>query len=267
MRKVMLDEMTWREAYERLRETDIAFLPTGTIEGHGPIPLGCDSYIATAVAMLMAEESGGIALPPLMYNFTGATTSFPGSVSVSFESQVAILKDIVRSLWRQGFRRIFILSVHGPNIIPIGMVVRSLFEYDRIPVVYLNPFQTAVKVVRDMGLKEVDAAWIEATLAFGAMKILGKEHAIPDLKRLRDRYAEEEGKALPEVIRRVQRYGMVGYHYTHELQHQPPRSGVDPDLGVEILKRVAKALSPVVENLKDYLNYLREPFKFVEPEP
>jgi len=94
----MLDEMTWREVAERLKKCDVAFIPTGTIEGHGPIPLGCDSYIVTAVAKIMAEKIGGIVLPPLTYNYTGATTSFLGTVTVSLESQVAILKDIVRSL-------------------------------------------------------------------------------------------------------------------------------------------------------------------------
>ena len=265
MKKVMLDEMTWREAAERLKETDIAFLPTGTIEGHGPIPLGCDFYVATAVAKLMAEKSGGIALPPLPYNFTGATSSFPGTVTVTFDSQIAILKDIVRSLWRQGFRRIFIISIHGPNNMTVGIVVRSLFEEERIPVVYLNPFNTAQRIVKEMGLN-VDSVWVEATLAFGALKVLGKEHAIPDLKSLKDRYAEKEGKALPEVIRRIYRYGMVGYHFTHELQHQPPRSGIDPEFGVKLLNKVAEALLPVIEHLKEYVDYVKEPFKFVEPE-
>ena len=172
----MLDEMTWREVAERLKKCDVAFIPTGTIEGHGPIPLGCDSYIVTAVAKIMAEKIGGIVLPPLTYNYTGATTSFLGTVTVSLESQVAILKDIVRSLWRQGFKRIFIISIRGPNFIPIGTVVRSLFEEERIPVVYLNPFQKALKIVREMGL-DVDTAWLEATLAFGSMKIIGKKHA------------------------------------------------------------------------------------------
>jgi creatinine amidohydrolase/Fe(II)-dependent formamide hydrolase-like protein len=265
MNKVMLDEMNWREASERLKKCDAAFLPTGTIEGHGPIPLGCDSYIATAVAKLMAEKSGGIALPPLMYNFTGATTSFTGSVTVTFESQVAILKDIVRSLWRQGFRRIFIISVHGPNMIPIGMVVRSLFEWERIPVVYLNPWEIASKILLKMELHK-DEAWMEATLAFGAMKIIGKEYAIPDVKSLKDRYAEAEGKGLPAELQDVQRYGMVGYHFTHELQHQPPRSGVDPNFGVELLNRVADFLLPVVENLGQYQRYVERQFKFLEPE-
>jgi len=265
MRKVMLDEMTWREVAERLKECDVAFIPTGTLEGHGPIPLGCDSYIATAVAKIMAEKSGGIVLPPLMYNFTGATSRFLGTVPVSFDSQISMLKDMVRSLWRQGFRRIIIVSIHGPNFIPIGKVVRELFEEERIPVVYLNPFQRAFKIVREMGL-DVDEAWLEATLAFGSMKIIGKEHAIPDLKNLKDRYAEKEGKDLPEFLKEIQRYGMVGYHFSHELQHQPPRSGLDPEIGVDLLERIAMDLLPVIDHLKRYVDYVSEPFSFLEPD-
>jgi hypothetical protein len=196
-----------------------------------------------------------------MYNFAGGTASFLGTVTVTFESQVAILKDIVRSLWRQGFKRIFIISVHGPNDIPIGTVVRGLFEWERIPVVYLHPRQ----LLHEMGV-EKDEAWMEAALAFGAMKILGKEYALPNIGALKDRYAEAEGRDLPEVVRDVQRYGMVGAHYTDELQHQPPRSGVDPDLGVELLNKTAAELIPVVENLRLYRQYVEQPFKFVKPE-
>jgi len=165
----------------------------------------------------------------------------------------------------KGLIRIFIISVHAPNLIPIGAAVRDLFEWGRIPVVYLNPFQTAEAILREMGIKK-DGAWLEATLAFGAMKILGREHAIPDVRMLRDRYAEAEGKGLPKELREVQRYGMVGYHYTHELQHQPPRSCVDPDFDVELLNRTAERLLPVVEKLRIYQKYVEQPFKFVEPE-
>ena len=265
MRKVMLDEMTWREAAERLKKCDAVFVPVGTIEGHGPIPLGCDSYIAAAVAKLMAEKIGGVALPPLMYSFTGATTSFPGTVIVTIESQVAILKDTVRSLWRQGFKRILIISVHGPNFIPLGEVVRSLFEWERIPVMFVNPWRVAEEVLREM-MMEKDGAWLEATLAFGAMKILGKEHAIPDVKKLADRFADAERKDLPKDLRELQRYGMIGYHYTHELQHQPPRSGVNPDLGVKMLDAIAEKLLPVMEKLESYRKLVEKPFEFVEPD-
>ena len=113
---------------------------------------------------------------------------------------------------------------------------------------------------------DVDEAWLEATLAFGSMKIIGKEHAIPDLKNLKDRYAEKEGKDLPEFLKEIQRYGMVGYHFSHELQHQPPRSGLDPEIGVDLLERIAMDLLPVIDHLKRYVDYVSEPFSFLEPD-
>ena len=56
-----LDQMTLAEAQERIAQTDIAFFPQGPTEGHGlHMPLGCDCYVATAAAMLLAERTGGI---------------------------------------------------------------------------------------------------------------------------------------------------------------------------------------------------------------
>lgn len=57
MSKVFLDEMNWHEASEAIERGAPIFLPIGPIEGHGThVPLGCDYYVATAVAKLMAER-------------------------------------------------------------------------------------------------------------------------------------------------------------------------------------------------------------------
>ncbi|HIE50167.1 MAG TPA: creatininase family protein [Armatimonadetes bacterium] len=265
MRKVFLDELTWREAAEALEREAPVFLPTGPIEGHGPhVPLGCDYYVATAVAKLLAEKCEGIVLPPLTYNFTGATSTFRGAVSIPIDVQVAMLKAIVRALWRQGFRRIFILSIHGPNGIPIGTAVRTLFEEENIPVLYLNPWTQ----VNDAALREripnFDGAYKEAMLAYAAAKVLGKGHVIPDLTALTD-VEPPAGKELAEPLRKIQPYGMVGYHYTHELQHVPPRAGIDVDLGLQVLNEVAEKLRPVVDALGEYVRWLEtNPRQFIE---
>jgi len=262
MRKVFLDEMTWREAKELLEKDAPVFLPTGPVEGHGPhVPLGCDYYIVTAIAKLMAEKCGGIVLPPLTYNFSGATSTFIGAVSIPINVQVEMLKAIVRALWRQGFRRIFILSVHGPNGIPIGNAVRTLFEEENIPAVFLNPWRYVDDEELRKRIPNYDSNYKEAMLAYAAAKILGKEHAIPDLSKLKD---EEEGR-LAEPLRKVQRYGMVGYHYTDELQHIPPRANIDVELGLKALEDVAEKLLPVVDALGEYVEWLeKNPRRYIE---
>ncbi|HEX29215.1 TPA: creatininase family protein [Candidatus Poribacteria bacterium] len=264
--KVFLDEMTWCEAREAIERGAPAFLPTGPVEGHGPhVPLGCDYYIATAFSVVIAQKCGGVVLPPLTYNFTGATSTFKGAVSIPIDVQVQMLKAIIRSLWRQGLKYIFVVSVHGPNGIPIGNAVRSLFEDENIPAVYLNPWG----YVNDEKLREkipnYDDSYKEAMLAYAAAKILGKERAIPDLSELKDEEVPE-GCELPESFRKIGRYGgMVGYHYTHELQHIPPRAGIDPELGLKVYEETAERMLPVVDALREYVRWLEEhPRRYIE---
>lgn len=107
-----------------------------------------------------------------------------------------------------------------------------------------------------------DSAYIEAMLAYGAMRVLGKEDRIPDVTSLEDRVHPPRE---PEALAKLQGFGMVGYHYTDEMEHIPPRSGIDVELGVEILDEVAEKLLPAVEHLKGYLEYLdQNPWRYSE---
>jgi hypothetical protein len=246
MQKVFLDELTWREANEAIERGAPIFLPVGPIEGHGPnIPLGCDFYIATAVAKLMAEKSGGIVLPPLAYTYSGGTSTFKGAVSIPIDVTAQMLKAIIRSLWNQGFRRIIVLSGHNPDEITIGTAIFTAFEEDNIPAVYLNPYRYVDDEPLKQRIPNYDRRHKEPMLAFAAAKILGKEHATPELKTLK--------------------YGMVGYHYTHELQHVPQRANIDVELGMRTLNDVAERLLPVVEALGEYVKWLEEnPRAYIE---
>jgi len=265
MGKVFLDEMTWREAREAIERGSPVFLPTGPIEGHGPhVPLGCDYHIATAFSVVMATMCGGVVLPPLTYNFSGATSTFKGALSIPIDVQVQMLKEIIRTLWRQGFKCIFVVSVHGPNGIPIGNAVRTLFEEENIPAVYLNPWGFVDDERLKREISNYDGSYKEAMLAYAAAKILGKEEAIPDLSELRDEEVPE-GRGLCEPLREIQRYGTVGYHYTHELQHIPPRAGIDVELGMRVYEETAERMLPVVDALREYVRWLEEhPRKYIE---
>ena len=264
MTKVFLDEMTWREAEEAIERDAPAFVPTGPVEGHGPhVPLGCDYYVATAFSVVMAQKCGGVVLPPLTYNYTGATRAFKGTVSVPIDIQAEMLKAIVRSLWRQGFRCILVPSIHGPNGIPIGNALLTLFEDESIPALYMNPYDNVDDEKLRQRIPNFDSRYKEAMLAYAAARILGKDHVIPDLDDLEDEQVPE-GCELPEPWRKAHQFGMVGYDYTHELQHIPPRAGIDVDLGMQVLEETAEKMLPVVDALREYVEWLeRHPRGFV----
>jgi len=266
MKSVRLDEMTWREAEAYLKRSDIAILPSGPLEGHGPhVPLGCDAYIAEAFSLLLARKVGGAVLPALMYNYSGATATFRGTVSIPMDAQIAITRAVVRALWHGGFRRIAVVSVHGPNGIPVGNVVRTVFEEDGIPAIYLNPWPRIDDRKLKARVPDAEGCYKEATLAYGAMKILGKGHAVPDVGKIEDRLQESKSHGLPACLEKTMGYGVVGYHYTDELQHITPRAGIDPDLGVQLLEEAAETFVPVFGHLSEYLSHLQaNPRRFVQ---
>ncbi len=174
-----------------------------------------------------------------------------------------MIKAIIRALWQQGFRCIFIVSIHGPNGIPIGNAVRTVFEEDNIPAVYLSPWKYLDGDELRQKIPNYDGAYKEAMLAYAGAKILGKEHAIPDLSALKDAEVPE-GSEQPAPLRKVQKCGSVGYHYTHELQHIPPRAGIDVELGVRILEDAAEKMLPAVDALREYVKWLEEnPRRFI----
>ena len=250
--KVFIDEMTWRELKERMHKTDIAYLPLGTIECHGPhLPMGSDYYVSTAVSILAAKRTGGIVMPPLTYNFTGATNAFKGTIGIPMELEMKIIKAVLKSLWEQGFRRLFVISTHGPNDVPIRMAIRELYEYEKIIAVYFNPHKAATNLIPKEKMK--DGAWLESTLVFASLKVLGKEHLIPKLDELKS--VKSPPIELPGLYDIWRLGGRVGYRYTHFLQHVPPREGIDLEYGVELLERVADILAKIADPLKLYVDH------------
>jgi creatinine amidohydrolase len=131
-RSVWLNELTWEEVDEYLHGNDIALLPIGSTEQHGPAgPLGVDSYAAIALAEDAAAQTGIVTTPPLWFGDSPHHLAFPGTISLRSETLVAVVKDIVHSLARNGFRKFVIVNGHkGTNLAPLTLACRALQEYE-----------------------------------------------------------------------------------------------------------------------------------------
>jgi len=114
-----LGEMTWPEAGTRLREVDVALLPVGSIEQHGPhLPLDTDAYDADYLAQRVAEacsEPRPLVLPLVPYGVSYHHDDFPGTVGITPETLSQIVYDIGMSLARQGITKLVIVNGHGGN--------------------------------------------------------------------------------------------------------------------------------------------------------
>lgn len=110
--------LTWKEAGERLRKGVVAVLPVGSTEAHGPhLPLATDVIISEemslrATAKLIARGIDAVVLPALAYSVTDFSSDFQGTISIRKETAAALIRDICVSLYNQGARLVVIANSH-----------------------------------------------------------------------------------------------------------------------------------------------------------
>ena len=97
---------------------DLAILPIGAIEQHGPhCPCGSDSFNAMGIAEAVAEKSGAMILACPMYGSHPAHHwGMPGTIPLTFETHVGLLTDIIRGAANAGYNKFLIISAHGQTM-------------------------------------------------------------------------------------------------------------------------------------------------------
>lgn len=132
LRSVWLQELTWEDVADYLKTNDIAICPIGSTEQHGPAgPLGVDSYAAIAVAEDAARQAGVLVTPPLWFGDSPHHLEFPGTISLRTETLVAVAKDIIHSLARNGFKKIILVNGHkGANNPALITACRTIHQYE-----------------------------------------------------------------------------------------------------------------------------------------
>ena len=126
---------TWQECRDFLRCHPFAILPLGATEQHGlHLPQNTDSLIAEALALQVGRKSVGMILPTIPIGYSWVWRDYPGSLTFSFDTFRAVIKDIVVSLDRNGCRALLILTTHGANPQPIKYASRELVDHTSIRV-------------------------------------------------------------------------------------------------------------------------------------
>lgn len=128
-RKYRLDEMTWPEAEEAFKRTNIAMITAGAVHPHGKAcPLGLDNIIPTYIANRIGERSDVIVLPTFPFGYAPYHDGFPGCLSVSKEDVKSILLDVIRWLHKWGIKKILWNNGHGGNKSVIEEVAYQIKE-------------------------------------------------------------------------------------------------------------------------------------------
>jgi creatinine amidohydrolase len=121
--------MSWTEAKKYFAKNDIAIVPVGSNEQHGPQnPLGTDHLIAKALAEETAKRVGVVCLQVVPYGVSSHHKQFWGTISVSPKVFKQYVKEVCLSLNYYGVRKIVIVNGHGGNLSALEELARELRE-------------------------------------------------------------------------------------------------------------------------------------------
>lgn len=127
--KILLHEMSWTEAKKYFAKNDIAIIPVGSNEQHGPQnPLGTDHLIAKAIAEETARRTGVLCLQVVPFGVSSHHRQFWGTIHISPRIFKNYVKKVCLSLGYYGVKRIVIVNGHGGNRSALLDMARELRE-------------------------------------------------------------------------------------------------------------------------------------------
>lgn len=238
--KLLARELTGWELMERVEAGhDIALLPVGSLEMHGPqLPLGTDTFIAEAVSQMAAEQMKGTVFDSVSYTWPGMTKYSRPTVSMTMDMETSYVRMVCDQLLRIGFRRLYVIQFHGPGI-ALMRLAREFFEETGVPLAFYGLMR-----MPDDGQDECvkkDVAW-EASLAAAANDYLGCQATInPDALPDDVTPPKIPGSGARAALSKTGAF--IGSLGTSDLHHGPFRGQVDRELGLDILRRMACSIA------------------------
>lgn len=123
--------LSWKQVDALPRTSTLLILPTAAIEQHGHhLPLATDTLINNLLLGKALEripaELPIYALPAICYGKSNEHIGFPGTLSVSAQTFLSVVRDLGASIAAAGFNRLVLYNTHGGNTSLVDVLARDL---------------------------------------------------------------------------------------------------------------------------------------------
>jgi creatinine amidohydrolase len=158
-----MEEMSYPDVKEVLKSTDVALIPIGSHEKHGPhIPLATDSWVTIEVVRRAAKKAQVPFTPLMPFGYSphhmGVVNDGVGSITLSGETLRRVVYEIGRSLIFHGFNKLIYISHHASNTKVIDEPLRRLrYETKCFCCWFMTPTERKIEVVKDIFEEKI--AW------------------------------------------------------------------------------------------------------------
>lgn len=126
-----LPYLTWKQVEALPKERTLLILPTAAIEQHGHhLPLATDTlinnYLLGHALKKVPADVSVYALAPVCYGKSNEHIGYPGTLSLSRDTFMAVLRDLGASLKAGGFNKLVFFNSHGGNHSLVDVMARDL---------------------------------------------------------------------------------------------------------------------------------------------
>ncbi len=195
-------EITAAEAEAKFKQNDIAVIPTGSVEQHGPhLPMGTDAMAGIAFGKRVAEKLNAVFVPFSVLGVTPYHMSWRGTITLQNSTYIALFKDVVNCLYQHGIRKVLVSNGHEGNIAPLRVAGDELQQqYRDLRIVFADTWVVVNNLFPE--LERTHAAEMEA------MEALCYDPALVHLERGTNPSDLEFGRVGHERFRRKDVYTM-----------------------------------------------------------
>jgi creatinine amidohydrolase len=132
---VWIEELTWMEVRDAIKDgKTTAIVATGGMEQNGPyVATGKHNFVLQATAEAIARRLGNALVAPIVkfvpegrIDPPSGHMNYPGTISLTEDTFVALLTDIVSSLKQHGFKEIILIGDSGGNLNGMQKVADTL---------------------------------------------------------------------------------------------------------------------------------------------
>lgn len=143
--------MTWEEVESALNTVQLAIVPVGAHEQHGPhMTESCDAVLAERMAERLGEKMFPYVCitPTISMGVSPHHLNFPGTISLQPGTLIAILRDIVSSLKHHGIKKFLFLNAHGGNMATLNTASTILSKELEVEVYYAKTTAAAKESIK-----------------------------------------------------------------------------------------------------------------------
>jgi creatinine amidohydrolase len=158
------EELNWMDVENYLKTDDRLMIVIGACEQHGYLSLLTDIKIPLAMADAASARTNVLIAPPLNFGLSPYFAKYPGTISLRASTFLAVIEDIVRWVYGQGFRKLLFVNGHGGNTPAMGVLNELVNELPDLKVDWYSWWvaDSVKKVAADSGLIPNHANWLEA---------------------------------------------------------------------------------------------------------